>query len=101
MGFDELHKIKLYDNMKKEKWYYTPEQHAGIMKMASFFSRWVDVNFYGTVFSATGGDIARWLSEESCQQCYDKNTQFVLTKMRELYLMNRNITDVADMKTTL
>lgn len=87
--------------MKKEKWYYTSEQHAGIMKMASFFSTFKDVRWYGTVFSADGAKIAEWLSVESGEKCYDKDTQFVLIQMRELYLMNSKITDVGDLKTTL
>jgi hypothetical protein len=94
---------QLNNNMKQklQRWDYTYAQKMGIMKMAEWFSRWVDVNFYSNGISATGGDIAKWLSIASGESSYGESDKLVLTTLRELYLKNYKYTDVADMNTTL
>lgn len=92
---------KLNENMKQKRWDYTQAQKLGIMKMAGWFSQWVDVNFYADGISATGGDIARWLSIASSEATYGESDRMVLTTLRELYLKNYKYTDVGDMNTTL
>lgn len=94
---------QLNNNMKQklQRWDYTYAQKMGIMKMAEWFSRWVDVNFYSNGISATGGDIAKWLSIASGETSYGESDKLVLTTVRELYLKNYKYTDVADMNTTL
>lgn len=94
---------QLNNNMKQklQRWDYTYAQKMGIMKMAEWFSRWVDVNFYSNGISATGGDIAKWLSIASGEASYGESDKLVLTTVRELYLKNYKYTDVADMNTTL
>ena len=88
-------------NMKQQRWDYTQAQKIGIMKMASWFSKWGDINFYAGRLSATGGDIASWLSRASGEDSYGESDKEVLTVVRELYLRNYKYTDVGDMNTTL
>ena len=97
----ELEQLNNDMKQKLQRWDYTYAQKMGIMKMAEWFSRWVDVNFYSNGISATGGDIARWLSIASSEASYGESDKLVLTTLRELYLKNYKFTDVGDMNTTL
>jgi hypothetical protein len=97
----ELEKLNNDMKQKLERWDYTYAQKMGIMKMASWFSTWCDVNFYAGRISATGGDIASWLSRASGESSYGESDREVLTVIRELYLKNYKFTDVGDMNTTL
>lgn len=97
----ELEQLNNDMKQKLQRWDYTYAQKMGIMKMAEWFSQWMDVNFYSNGISATGGDIARWLSIASSEASYGESDKLVLTTLRELYLKNYKFTDVADMHTTL
>ena len=85
----------------RKKYKFTDAQRKGLVNMAKFYNTHFDIRFYGTGFNANGASILDWISMVSEESGYSDGDRGVLTDLRELYLRNRNITDVTDMITTL